>query len=106
MSTNSRNITAFIDVDRTGMICFRCGEIGHVRVQCLTYKVKRCYHHDNGGCLDTACTFAHGAEEMRNPWKLRCVRVVKNAGKFICIGCNSTEHTFRRCPLSQSFMLL
>ena len=45
------------------------------------------------------CSFAHGEHELRSPWISRCVRVVKHGSKLMCIGCNSTEHTFRRCPI-------
>ena len=81
------------------MICFRCGQSGHVRFQCLQYKVKRCTQYDRGECNDKHCTFAHGMHELRTPWKSKCIRVVKKEGKLVCIGCNSTEHTFRKCPM-------
>lgn len=106
VSTSSDVISNFIDVDRRNMICFRCGESGHVRYQCLTYKVRLCWHHESGTCTESHCLFAHGKEELRTPWKQRCVRVVKHDGKFVCIGCNSTEHTFRKCPLHRDLLLL
>lgn len=105
-TTTSHAINAFMDVDKSNMICFRCGETGHVRYQCLSFKVRLCLHHQSGSCNDSACTWAHGPEELRTPWKARCVRVVKQAGQLVCIGCNSTEHTFRKCPLHQDLMLL
>lgn len=106
MLTTARQITAFMDVDNSHTICFRCGESGHVRYQCLTYKVRLCWHHQKGGCQDTHCPFAHGSEELRTPWKVRCVRVVKHDGKLVCIGCNSYHHTFRKCPLHQDLLIL
>ena len=99
-------VSAFVNTDRARLMCFRCGEHGHVRYQCLTYKVRACYHHAQGRCADPACTFAHGEAELRTPWRARCVRVVKQGGQLVCIGCNSTEHTFRRCPLHQDLLLL
>ena len=98
VTTTARAITSFVDTDRSAQMCFRCGEVGHVRHQCLTYKVRLCWHFQNGECKDPNCAFAHGTSELRTPWKPRCVRVVKHAGRFVCIGCNSTMHTFRRCP--------
>ena len=98
MHTTTQDISVFMGGDRSSMICFRCGQTGHVRYQCLQYKVRMCMHYMNGGCNDHACTFAHGPHELRTPWKIRCVRVVKKGGTLVCIGCNSTDHTFRRCP--------
>ena len=96
--TTAQAIGAFMGGDRSTLVCFRCGQTGHVRFQCLQYKVRLCLHFEKGECKDSSCTFAHGAAELRTPWKARCVRVVKQSGKLVCIGCNSTEHTFRKCP--------
>jgi ribosomal protein L37AE/L43A len=101
-TVHSRDILAFVEADRTKLICFRCGQPGHVRYNCMSWKVKLCIHHQNGGCTDPYCSFAHGEEELRTPWKMRCVRVVKQGGRLLCIGCNSSEHTFRKCPLHQN----
>ena len=98
-------ITKFLDIDRSNMICYRCGEVGHVRFQCLTYKVKLCARFESGQCNDKQCQFAHGAAELRMPWKQRCVRVIRHNGGMICIGCNSDTHTFRRCPLYQDMII-
>lgn len=106
VTTTTHAISAFMDGDRSGQICFRCGEVGHMRYQCLTYKVRLCWHDQNSECSDPRCTFAHGIEELRTPWKQRCVRVVKQGGRLICIGCGSTEHTFRKCPQHRDLVLL
>ena len=106
VTTTSSQISTFMEIDQHSLVCFRCGQSGHVRNQCLTYKVRLCWHHENGKCNDSNCTFAHGVAELRAPWKARCVRVVKQGGNLVCIGCNSTEHTFRRCPLHQDLLLL
>ena len=107
--TTTRVVNAFMDSsDRvgTGQICFRCGEVGHVRSQCFSFKVRMCDHHARGACTNPACTYAHSEQELRQPWKPRCVRVVKQNGRFVCIGCNSTQHTFRRCPHNQDLLLI
>jgi hypothetical protein len=104
--THAKTISSFVESDRSEMICFRCGQKGHVRYQCLTFKVRPCWHYERGLCVDPNCSFAHGTDELRTPWKSRCVRVVKQGGKFICIGCGSTEHTFRRCPVHSDLMFL
>ena len=106
VSVTSSAIACFMETDRRKLVCFRCGQTGHVRFQCLTYKVRLCWHHANGGCTDPHCTFAHGEEELRAPWKARCVRVVKQGGQLVCIGCQSDQHTFRKCPLHQDLLLL
>ena len=106
VSVDASAITSFLETDRSQLMCFRCGEYGHMRNQCLTYKVRLCYRHQMGNCPDAACTFAHGEAELRTPWRLRCVRVVRQGNDFVCIGCNSTNHTFRRCPLHQDLLFL
>ena len=96
----SKSISDFMEKNQSNdIICFRCGQVGHMRNNCLTFKVRTCIKFENGECDSTNCSFAHGEEELRSPWEARCVRVVKQDGKFICIGCNSLSHTFRRCPL-------
>lgn len=105
--TTSKEITRFMETDHSQTVCFRCGETGHMRCQCLTYKVRLCYSlRKHEKCTDPSCTYAHSAEELRTPWRPRCVRVIKHQGKLICIGCNSSEHTFKRCPLYQDLILL
>jgi hypothetical protein len=107
VSIASHEVGAFVEGDRAAQMCFRCGQAGHMRFQCLTYKVRLCWHHQKGECHDRACTFAHGPDELRTPWKQRCVRVVRQpSGQYVCIGCNSTEHTFRRCPHHGDLLLL
>lgn len=106
VTVTTSEVSAFVETNRTRPICFRCGEPGHVRHQCLTYKVQLCWHHRNGECYNSPCPYAHGVEELRRPWMPRCVRVVKHNGQFVCIGCNSNEHTFRKCPLHQDLLLL
>lgn len=104
VEVTSSDVCAFVQSDATSLVCFRCGEAGHMRMNCLTYKVRLCWHYENGACHDARCTFAHGKEELRTPWKQRCVRVVKHEGHLVCIGCNSRDHTFRKCPLHQDLL--
>ena len=107
VTTSTRDISAFLGSDRATNMCFRCGEPGHLRYQCLSYKVRLCWNHtQTGHCPNEHCNFAHGVEELRQPWKMRCVRVVKQEGQLLCIGCNSTEHTFRKCPLHRDLVIL
>lgn len=102
----SHSIHTYMDADRNTMMCFRCGQKGHARYQCLSFKVRLCSHYENGGCNNPDCNFAHGVDELRTPWRMRCVRVVKQGGQMVCIGCNSTEHTFRKCPLHKDLLML
>jgi len=106
VSALNNEISDFMDMDKAEILCFRCGEVGHVRHQCLTFKVRECWHYQGGTCTEPNCLFAHGREELRTPWNQRCVRVVKHDGRFVCIGCNSSEHTFRKCPLHQDLLIL
>jgi hypothetical protein len=103
----ARDVLSFVEADRSKSICFRCGQAGHFRYNCMTWKVKPCVHFQkNGECSERFCSFAHGEKELRTPWVTRCVRVVKEGGVLFCIGCNSTEHTFRKCPLHQNSVLV
>lgn len=98
-------ISSFMDNNEVSeTVCFRCGEKGHIRQQCLTYKVRMCWHNVHGMCRDNKCTFAHDKSELRTPWRAKCVRVVKQNGSFVSIGCMSNEHTFRKCPLSKMML--
>lgn len=105
VSIHADDITAFLAKERM-IVCFRCGQTGHARYQCLSYKVRLCKHHALGRCTDPSCTFAHGAEEIRTPWKQRCIRVVKQQGRYVCMGCYSTDHTFRSCPIHKDMIIL
>ena len=105
--TTNRHITSFMDVQRQPsqwMMCFRCGQQGHARYQCMTYRTRLCPSMD--ACKEDSCAFAHSVEELRRPWEARCVRVIKQGSRFICIGCNSTEHTFRHCPLHRDLIFM
>jgi len=85
---------------RSGITCFRCGEQGHYKVECLSWRTKLCCHHARPtGCRDGVdCSYAHCVNEIRAPWNPRCVRVVKRAGRIITLGCGSQHHTFKSCP--------
>ena len=80
--------------------CFRCGEYGHYRGECHTFKTQPCTRFLTGSCTQPAnvCPFAHGATELRKPWSLKCVRVVKVAGTVEVLGCGRVGHTYRSCP--------
>mgnify|MGYP006078171863 CR=1 FL=1 len=89
-----------LQTDREAITCFRCGENGHYKSECLNWKTKLCWHINTHTrvCSKTACPFAHGEYELRTPWHLRCVRIVKCAHGFVNLGCKSNTHTFRFCP--------
>lgn len=78
--------------------CFRCGEYGHYRSDCMTYKTELCEDYKLGRCTAMNCTRAHGVSELREPWLPRCVRVVKVAGRVKILGCGRFGHMFRMCP--------
>lgn len=81
---------------RKDTTCFRCGERGHRKSECRTWKTKRC---TNPVCIvATQCAFAHGDAELRTPWVARCVRVVRKNGQMVPIGCGKVGHTFKDCP--------
>lgn len=107
----SKEVHIFVDAkelfDRVeyvhNLMCFRCGQRGHIRTQCHTYKTKMCTVPT---CDGKNCTDAHHESELRQPWKTRCIRVVKHNGQPICVGCNSEFHTFRKCPYQKDFVNL
>ena len=83
--------------------CFRCGEYGHYRGECYTFKTQLCKDFKAGVCAnsDEACLFAHGARDLRQPWLPKCVRVVKEGGRVDVLGCGQM-HMFRACPYLKS----
>ena len=84
--------------DRSDIICFRCGEKRHVKSECLHWKTRICWHYSNGHCNKVACPFAHGASELRTPWDIRCVRIIKTEHGCVDMGCGSLMHSYRNCP--------
>ena len=92
------------EMSRNEITCFRCGEIGHKKQECRTWKTKMCRHQN---CSDPAtCSFAHSEAELRTPWVARCIRVVRSGEKLIKIGCQRSGHTFRDCPYRHEYNIL
>lgn len=83
---------------RDQITCFRCGERGHVRMECMTWKVRLCTNFSAGHCTNTECSFAHSAAELRIPWNPKCIRVTKMEGKLVILGCGGDTHTYKNCP--------
>lgn len=83
---------------RADTVCFRCGELGHWKNECLHWRTRMCWHHRNGYCERDDCPFSHSLTELRTPWKLRCVRIVKTDAGMRNVGCSSMMHTYRNCP--------
>ena len=81
---------------RAEVTCFRCGEKGHKKGECRTYRTKMCRQPSD--CKDPNCPFAHTAMQLRTPWVARCIRVIRADGQLKRIGCGRTGHTFRECP--------
>jgi len=84
--------------DRASLMCYRCGELGHVKSECMSWRIRQCVHFDKGYCTRVECPFAHGACLLRTPWALKCVRIVKVDHGFVDLGCGSSSHSFRHCP--------
>ena len=89
--------------DRSNIICFRCGEKnGHVKSECLHWKTRICWHFTNGQCTKPMCPFAHGYSELRTPWDIKCVRIIKTEQGCIDMGCGSSLHSYRNCPHAEN----
>lgn len=54
-------------VDRNRITCYECGELGHRKSECRTWKTKLCKPQCCPS-LSTNCAFAHGEDELREPW--------------------------------------
>ena len=99
-------VTVYVRCDSTSeavygarcITCFRCGEYGHYRGECHSFRVHLCSQHRMGRCSNSHCSFAHGVSELRKPWMAKCVRVVKVAGRVEVLGCGAFGHTYRSCP--------
>jgi hypothetical protein len=87
-------------IQRDCITCFRCAEHGHWKSECMLYKTRLCWHKRVGKCIDMDCPFAHDNEELRTPWKPKCIRVIKRDGKLVKLGCGSLQHTYRQCHLN------
>jgi hypothetical protein len=85
---------------RANITCFRCGEQGHYRIECMSWRTKMCLHHDRPtGCREGEnCSYAHSDGDLRSPWHAKCVRVIKRHGQIFTLGCHSNTHTFKACP--------
>ncbi len=85
---------------RGNITCFRCGEQGHYRIECLSWRTKMCLHYVRpSGCREgDNCSYAHSEAELRFPWQAKCVRVIKRHGQIFTLGCHSNSHTFKLCP--------
>jgi hypothetical protein len=100
-SVDVKNFCAHV-VDRNDITCFRCGENGHRKNECLQWRTRLCWHFMNAKCYKDCCPFAHGSAALRSPWNLKCVRIIKQGSSFTDIGCGSFEHSFRSCPFLKS----
>jgi hypothetical protein len=100
ISTSSlRCYMSFTSNQRDQITCFRCGEQGHVKAECMIWKVRLCANFNNGlTCYSSECSFAHGDKELRTPWTPKCIRITKRDGALVVLGCGSLRHTFRNCP--------
>lgn len=53
--------------DRQAVYCYRCGELGHRKSECMHWKTRICSHYRDGTCIRDVCPFAHGVKELRCP---------------------------------------
>ena len=102
--THSDDIRTYVSntpATRLQITCFRCGEQGHYKSECYSWKTRMCWNYLNSTtaqCNEVACSFAHGYNELRTPYLPRCVRVVKKDGVMITCGCRKFGHTYKCCP--------
>ena len=98
MATDLKVFSTPCQTLRRDITCFRCGEDGHWKHECLQWRTRPCWHYAHGTCTRKDCPFAHGDAELRTPWTLKCVRIIKSDNALHNIGCGSFHHSFRNCP--------
>ena len=103
-TVSASDVRAFssLQSDRSDITCFRCGENGHRKNECMQWKTRLCWHFMHARCWKENCPFAHGQDELRAPWHLKCIRIIKVGNAFHDIGCGSLTHSFRNCPNAES----
>lgn len=87
-TSSTANITTRQDIR-----CFRCGELGHFRAYCSTYRVKMCSKHRMGVCKEGVnCMHAHDISQLRQPWLSRSMRADKSgSSSFVHLGCGESR---------------
>lgn len=98
----STDLRAFCNpcaTSRIETVCFRCGELGHWKNECLHWRTRICWHAQQGECRRAECPFAHSSTELRTPWNLKCIRIVKTNTGLVNLGCGSVYHSYRNCPI-------
>lgn len=68
--------------ERNRVYCYRCGELGHRKSECVHWKTRTCSHFENGQCHRESCPFAHGTGELRDPFRRECIPVPQAGNKF------------------------
>ena len=85
--------------NRENLTCFKCGGAHHFKSECATWRTRICVRWKNGTCSEPFCSFAHGEEQLRTPWRPFCVKVIRSEdGQILTMGCRQYGHTFNSCP--------
>ena len=76
--------------NRANVTCFRCGQIGHKKGECRTWRTKMCNRGKQ--CPNPSkCPFAHSAAELRMQWTPRYCNMSNNTWSHHCRACDTEE---------------
>lgn len=84
---------------RAELLCYRCGGLHHTKAECSSWRTRICSRWREGRCYESFCSFAHGEDQVRTPWRTFCTKLARGEnGRLVSLGCGEYGHVYSRCP--------